>query len=114
MARGRKATAADAEICMKLLELRRESEMRKAREFVNFQFQPKSAEDILKLMHSMGTHENAWMRQIFSFWDYAASLVIHDVVHPDLFLAWNGEMIFVYAKFAPYLKDMRQAMDYPE
>ena len=114
MARGRKPTTADAELCMKLFELRREAEMRKARDFVNFQFQPKSADDVLKLMQSMGTHENAWMRQVFSFWEYAASLVIHEVVHPDLFLAWNGEMIFVYAKFAPYLKEMRQTMDYPE
>ena len=114
MARGRKATPADAEICMKLLELRREAEMRKARDFVNFKFQPKSAEDVLKLMQSMGSQENAWLRQVFSFWDYAASLIVHDVVHPDLFLAWNGEMVFLYAKFQPFLKDIRQAMEYPE
>jgi len=114
MARGRIATAADAEICIKLFELRREAEMRKAREFVIFQFQPKSAEDVLKLMQSMGTHENAWLRQVFSYWEYAASLVIHDLVHPDLFIAWNGEMVVVYAKFAPFLKDIRQAMDHPE
>jgi hypothetical protein len=54
------------------------------------------------------------MRMVFSFWEYAASLVIHDLVHPELFLDWNGEMVVVYAKFAPFLKDMRQAMDYPE
>ena len=114
MARGRKATAADAEICMRLLELRRESEMRKARDFVNFKFQPKSAEDVLNLMQSMGGQENAWMRQVFSFWEYVASLVIHDVVHPELFLAWNGEMVFFYAKFSPYLKQIRQALEYPE
>ena len=114
MPRGRKATPADAEICMKLLELRREAEMRKARDFVNFKFQPKSAEDVLKLMQSMGSQENAWTRQVFSFWEYAASLIIHDVVHPELFFAWNGEMVFFYAKFQPHLKAIRQAMEYPE
>jgi len=114
MARGRKATPADAEICMKLLELRREAEMRKAREFVNFKFQPKSAEDVFKLMQSMGAQENAWLRQVFSFWDYAASLIVHEIVEPELFFAWNGEMVFVYAKFAPYLKEIRQTLEYPE
>ena len=114
MARGRKATTADAEICMKLLELRREAEMRKARQFVNFDFQPKSAADVLNLMQTMGKQENAWLRQVLSFWDYAASLIIHDVVHPDLFLAWNGEMVFIYAKFQPFLKELRQVMEYPE
>jgi hypothetical protein len=114
MARARKATLADAELCIKLFELRREAEMRKARDFVNFQFQPRSAEDVLKLMQGMGSQENAWLRQVFSFWDNVASLVLNDLVHPGLFLSWNGEMVFVYAKFSPYLKDIRVAMDYPE
>lgn len=114
MPRGRQATAADAEICIKLLEMRREAETRKARQFVNFQFQPKSAEDVLKLMQSMGSQENAWMRQIFSFWEYAATLIVHDIVHPELFFTWNGEMVFFYAKFQPFLKEIRQSLEYPE
>jgi hypothetical protein len=113
MAKGRKPTAADAELCMKLYDLRREEEMRKARDFVNFQFQPKDAEDVLKLMQAFGTKENAWARQVFSYWENAASLVLNEVVHPGLFLAWNGEMLFVYAKYGPFLKEMRQKMEMP-
>jgi hypothetical protein len=63
----KKAAAVDADICMKLYDLRREAEMRKARDFVNYQFQPQSIEDILKVMQAMGTQENAWARQVFSF-----------------------------------------------
>lgn len=114
MAKGRKASAADAEICMKLYELRREEEMRKARDFVNFHFQPQSVDDILKTMEAMGTKENAWTRQVFSFWESASSLVVNDVVHPGLFFAWNGEMVFVYAKFKPFLKELRQRMENPD
>ena len=113
MAKGRKATAADADICMKLYDLRREAEMRKARDFVNFQFQPQGVDDVLKLMQAMGTKENAWARQVFSFWENASSLILNDVVHPDLFFAWNGEMVFVYAKFKPFLKELRKQMDNP-
>jgi hypothetical protein len=109
----KKPTAADAELCIKLYDLRREEEMRKAREFVNFQFQPKGADDILQLMMAFGTKENAWARQVFSYWESAASLVLNEVVHPALFLAWNGEMVFVYAKYGPYLKEMRQKMENP-
>jgi hypothetical protein len=98
---------------MKLYELRREAEMRKARDFVNFQFHPQSTDDVLKVVQALGTQENAWTRQVFSFWENAASLVLNDVVHPDLFFAWNGEMVFVYAKFKPFLKEMRQKMDNP-
>jgi hypothetical protein len=109
----RKATATDAELCMKLYDLRREEEMRKARDFVSFQFQPKSVDDIIKLMQALGTKENAWARQVLSFWENAASLVLNDVVHPDLFFAWNGEMVFVYAKFKPFLKELREKMENP-
>jgi uncharacterized membrane-anchored protein len=109
----RKATAADAELCIKLYDLRREAEMRKARDFVNFHFQPKSAEDVVRLTQAFGTQENAWARQVFSFWESAASFLLNNVVQPDLFFAWNGEMVFVYAKYAPFLKDLRQAMENP-
>jgi hypothetical protein len=98
---------------MKLYELRREAEMRKARNFVNFQFHPQGVNDVLKLMQATGTKENAWARQVFSFWENAASLVLNDIVHPGLFFAWNGEMVFVYAKFKPFLKELWQKMENP-
>jgi hypothetical protein len=113
MAKSRKATATDADICMKLYELRREAEMRKARNFVNFQFHSQGVNDVLELMQATGTKENAWARQVFSFWENAASLVLNDIVHPGLFFAWNGEMVFVYAKFKPFLKELRQKMENP-
>jgi len=113
MAKSRKATATDAELCIKLYEMRREAEMRKARNFLNFQFQPQCVEDVLKLMQAMGTQENAWARQVFSFWENASSLVLNDIVHPGLFFAWNGEIVFVYAKFKPFLAEMRQQMENP-
>jgi hypothetical protein len=93
--------------------MRREPEMRNARDFVSFQFQPKGIEDVLQLVQAIGTKENAWARQVFSYWENAASLVLNDIVHPGLFLTWNGEMVFVYAKYKPYLEEIRQAMGNP-
>jgi hypothetical protein len=113
MAKSRKATAADAELCIKLYDLRREAEMRKARNFINFQFHPQGVEDVLKLVTELGTQENAWARQVFSFWENAASLILNDVVHPGLFFAWNGEIVFTYAKFKPFLAAIRQQMENP-
>jgi len=114
MAKNKPATAADAEVCMKLYDLRREAEMRKARNFMNFEFHPQSADDLLKLAQSFGKQENAWMRMVFSYWEYAASLMLHSVVHPGLFFTWNGEMVFVYAKFKPFLEEVRTRMENPD
>jgi hypothetical protein len=113
MVKLRKATATDADICMKLYDLRREPEMRKARDFVNFHFQPQTLDDVIKLTQALGTKENAWARQVLSFWENAASLVLNDVVHPGLFFAWNGEMVFVYAKLKPFLKELREKTENP-
>ena len=113
MAKTRKATATDAELCMKLYELRRESEMRKARNFVNNQFNPQSVEDIIQLVQAMGTQENAWARQVLSYWENAASFVLNGIVHPALFFTWNGEMVFIYAKFKPFLAELRKTMENP-
>jgi hypothetical protein len=87
--------------------------MRNARDFISFHFQPQSADDILKVLHALGTKENAWARQVFSFWENAASLVLHDIIQPDLFFAWNSEMVFVFAKFKPFLAEVRQKMENP-
>jgi hypothetical protein len=109
----KKATAVDADVCMKLYEMRREAEMRKARNFVNFEYQPQGVDEVLKLVQALGTQENAWARQVFSYWENAASLLLNGIVHPGLFFAWNGEMVFVYAKFKPFLAEIRKAMDNP-
>ena len=104
---GTKATAADAEVVMKLYDLRREAEMRKARNWYgNADFS--TWESVQKLAMSWGTQENAWMRQVLTYWENAASLVLHGAVHEGLFWDWNGEMIFTYVKIKPWIKQLRQ------
>lgn len=104
---GKKATAADAEIVMKLYDLRREPEMRKARHWYgNADFS--SWEAVQKVMMGWGTQENAWFRQNLTYWENAASLVLRGVVNADLFFDWNGEIVFTYVKIKPYIKQMRE------
>ena len=106
------ATSADAQIILQLYDFRRESEMRKARNFV-FNFWPETAQDIISIFMNFGSQENAWLRQVGTYWEMAASLVNRGTLNPDLFLDSNGEMIFVYAKFHPFLKELREAFQEP-
>ncbi len=107
-AAGKKATAADADIVMKLYDLRREAEMRKARNwYAMAQFN--SAEDVMKLSMNFGSQENAWFRQVLTYWENAASLVLRGAVNRELFMDWNGEMIFTYVKLKPFLPEIRKA-----
>ncbi len=68
------ATAADAELILKLYDLRREAEMRKARHWWTAAFWPQTAEEVLKITSNMGGQENNWFRQVSGYWSMAASL----------------------------------------
>jgi hypothetical protein len=110
----KKATAKDARLILELYDLRREPEMRKARNYFVLQFNPQSVEDALKVVTAFGTDENRWLRQVVSYWEMAASLVLRGAVHEELFLDSNGEMFFVFAKVRPFLAGIRKAMEMPE
>jgi hypothetical protein len=108
------ASHQDAEIVLKLYDLRREEVMRKARNFMATQFWPQSSGDVLKVMQDFGSEENAYFRQVTSFWDMAVTLVHRGAVDPDLFSDWSAEMFFLFAKLHPYLDDIRKEMDAPQ
>ena len=93
------ATPADAEVVMRIYELRREDTLRKARHFMVFEFQPKTLDELRAVSRDMTATDNAAWRQVLSYWEMAASLVLRGAVDPDLFLDSNGEGILVYAKF---------------
>ena len=103
----KKATPSDARIVMKLYDLRREAEMRKARTWYA-QVPLNSFDDVTRISMAWGSQENAWFRQVLTYWDNAASLVLRGAVQRDLFMDWNGEIIFTFVKIKPFLKQMRE------
>ena len=111
----KKPTPADATLILKLYELRREAEIRKARNWWFAEFWPESAEDFIKVTQAIGTPENNWVRQVLSYWELAASLVLHGTVNEALFLepASSGEMFFLFAKLHPFLQNLREKMQNP-
>ena len=111
----KKPTPADATLILKLYDLRREAEIRKARNWWFAEFWPETADDFMKVAQAIGTQENAWLRQVPSYWELAASLVLHGTVNETLFLepAFSGEMFLIFAKLHPFLKDVREKMQNP-
>ncbi len=109
----RKPTHADAELALKLYDLRREAEMRKARKFVTFDFWPSSAGEVTDLYLDVSRPENAWLRQAVSYWDMAASLVTRGILHPTVFYDWCTEAWFVFAKYKPMVKEIRSTLGQP-
>lgn len=111
----KKATAADAQLIAQLYDLRREAEIRKARNWWAGEFFPDSADDFLKVAWAMGTQENAWLRQVGGYWGMVASFVNNGALNEQLFLApgFSGEMFLIYAKIHPFMKDLRAKLNDP-
>ena len=109
----KKPTTADAELILKLYDLRREAVMRKARDSVAF-FWPQSAEEVVQLAMNFGSEQNAYFRQVVSYWEMAASFVLKGALNEELFMESAGEMLFVFAKLHPYLRELRTRLDAPE
>ncbi len=103
----------DADIILKLYELRRESVMREARRFVA-DFWPTSVADLVAIASNRGTKENAYMRQITGYWEMAASFVNRGAINRELALDNYSEMFFVYAKIEPHLRGYREAVGMPQ
>jgi hypothetical protein len=104
-----KATQADAELILRLYDLRREAVMRDARKFVTFDFWPSSIDDFMKIMGG-GGREFAYFRQVTSYWDMAISFVARGALDASLFLDNANEMFFIYAKLKPFLPALRETM----
>ncbi len=112
----KKATAKDAQVIMQLYDLRREPEMRKARNWWVTEFWPDTADEFLKVAMTLGSLENNWLRQVGGYWGMAASFVKSGAVNEELFLqpSVSGEMFFMFAKVYPFIDDLRKKLNDPE
>jgi len=102
------ATAADAEIILKLYQLRTEALMRQARAWITGEFWPNSAEEFFAVATNPSDPHNAYFRQVITYWGMAAAMVLHGAVSAELFVDCNGEGFFLLAKFAHILDAIRE------
>jgi len=100
----------DADLILKLYDLRREPVMREARNWF-FTFNPTTAAEYMETM--MGP-QSGYLRMVISYWDMAASLVNNGAIDEKMFNEANGEHLFIFAKIEPILEDLRKAWNAPD
>ena len=106
------ATHQDADVLLKLYDLRREEKMRKARVFVTTQFNVQNVQEHLS-KYPMGTEENAMFRQVVTYWEMAASIVNTGALDEKLFFENNSEHFVVWEKIKHLIPDLRKAQKNP-
>jgi hypothetical protein len=103
----------DADLILKLYDLRRETVMREARNWMAT-FNPKSIDDVVKVMSDFTAKENAYMRQVCGYWEMVAAFIVHGTLNADLAYDTLGEMYFVYAIMEPVMDEFRKKFNAPE
>ena len=100
----------DADLILKLYDLRREATMREARNWL-FTFNPTSAQDVIEVL--VGEHSGHY-RMVISYWDMAAAMVNQGAIDETLFNETNGEHLFVFSKIQPVLEEVRTLFGNPD
>ncbi|HVS00444.1 MAG TPA: hypothetical protein VMW27_27710 [Thermoanaerobaculia bacterium] len=108
----RTPTHADAELILKLYDLRREPRMREARRWFMSSFHASTPEEFQALCPP-GSEENASYRMITTYWNMAASFVVSGVLHPELFYQSNQEMMFVWERVRELIPRSRELYKNP-
>lgn len=97
----------EADLILKLYDLRRETKMRTARDWYFLEFNPESFEDFQK---SLFSEYSGHVRMVLTYWDMAAALVNQGAISLELFNETNAEHIAVFAKIEPFLPQLRESM----
>lgn len=110
---GKPATYDDANLLLRLYELRRDERLRQAREWFFKNFHVRNLEEFSKLC-PLGSQENAYFRMVSSYWEMAASLVTSGVLQRELFMQNSRELLFVWIRMSEVVPLMREAHKNPD
>jgi hypothetical protein len=103
----------DANLILRLYELRREEKMREARKWMGAAPQFASREEWLELCPP-GSEENAYYRMVTTYWEMAATFVATGILNRELFYrANNMELLFVWEKVRLIVPKMREVANNP-
>jgi hypothetical protein len=109
-----KVKAEEAQLILQMYDLRREAVMRRARTYVVAEFWPQSYDEFKAVVTGYGTEPNAWFRQVLTYWNMVAAMVLRGAVNDQLFYETQTEPYFLWAKFGEHIAQARKDQIDPE
>ena len=98
----------DAELVLKIYDLRREAVMRESRDAINRDFWPRDEKEALAILQPEHPLNRAW-RQTTTYWEMVYGMAKNGVVHTEFLLESNGEGLLLFARVEPHLAAIRAA-----
>lgn len=101
-------THEQANLLLRLYELRREPRMRQARAWFSSQFEANTPQE-LNSKYPMGSEESASLRMVMSYWEMAAGLVNRGLMDDEMFFENSMEAWVVWEKVKTLVPVQREA-----
>ena len=98
----------DADLVIKLYDLRRDPVMRDSRAAIGAEFWPRTADEAVAVL----AHDhplNAAYRQTSTYWEMVYGMAHHGIVHADYLMENSGEGLILFSRVEAYLAAIRQA-----
>ena len=97
----------DAQLILQIYDLRREARLREARNFMTGPFKAKDMDELNKVCPP-GSDQNAYFRQVITYWDLVSAIAKRQIVDKELFFETNGELTTVWEKVRHLVPGMRK------
>ena len=98
----------DAELVLRLYDLRREVVMRQHRALFIKEFWPRNAAEVVEVIR-LDHPLNTAYRQVTTYWEMAYAFCRHGTLDAEMLLDSSMEGLYLYARIEPYLADLRAA-----
>lgn len=102
----------NAELLLQIYELRREERLRAARAWLLGNFAAQSMKEFMEL-YPAGTDNNAYYRQVVTYWDMVAAIVNRGMIDEDLFFETTSEAMLTWLRVREVALEMREARKNP-
>lgn len=96
----------DAELILKLYELRREASLREARRVINNWF-PRTFDELADVMKPEHPN-NASFRQVSGYWDMVFGMARHGVINAEFLMENSGEGLFFFSRVERFVEEVRK------
>jgi hypothetical protein len=107
-----KATRDDVDLILRLYDMRRETTLRKARQFMAQEFYSTGLKEFNE-KYPPGSEKNAWYRQTLSYWDMVGVFVNKGLLDAELLFETTSEFHIYWVKARATVMEMRQARNMP-
>src|SRR5437868_15533487 len=105
-------THEQAQLQLKLYDLRRETRLRQARDWYWQKYWADTLDEAMRVA-PMGTEAGTFFMMVVSYWDQACAYLNYGLLHEDLFFETSGEFFRVCERIKPTIVEGRKRWSSP-